>query len=207
MRRMALVLASTLLAACAVGPDFTKPDATTPNGFRMAEPGDNAASIANTPWWKLLKDQELQKLIRRALEENKDLKRAAAAVEEFQARLFISKNDFAPQLSVSANAPSFGRRSVFLVPGFPNPFNYYLQGNLSWELDIWGRIRRSNEAARGELLSREENRRAIVLQLVSGVAEAYFELLQFDMQLDIARRTLKSWKSLSGSRRHDCGRE
>jgi len=194
MRRMAVVLISTLLAACAVGPDFTKPDATTPDGFRMAEPGDNAASIANTPWWELLKDQELQKLIRRALEENKDLKRAAAAVEEFQARLFISKNDFAPQLSVSANAPSFGRRSVFLVPGFPNPFNYYLQGNLSWELDIWGRIRRANEAARGELLAREENRRAIVLQLVSGVAEAYFELLQFDMQLDIARRTLKSWE-------------
>ena len=70
-----------------VGPDFTKPDATTPNGFRMAEPGDNAASIANTPWWKFLKDQELQKLIHRALEENKDLRRAVAAVEEFQARL------------------------------------------------------------------------------------------------------------------------
>ncbi|HNA48843.1 MAG TPA: efflux transporter outer membrane subunit, partial [Nitrospira sp.] len=61
-------------------------------------------------------------------------------------------------------------------------------------IDIWGRIRRSNEAARGDLLSREENRRAIVLQLVSGVAEAYFDLLQFDMQLDIARRTLKSWE-------------
>ncbi|HEY6044761.1 MAG TPA: efflux transporter outer membrane subunit, partial [Nitrosospira sp.] len=76
----------------------------------------------------------------------------------------------------------------------PNPFNYYLQGNLSWELDIWGRIRRSNEAARGDLLAREEARRAVVLQLVSGVAEAYFDLLQFDMQLDVATRTLKSWE-------------
>ncbi len=183
-----------LSAACAVGPDFSKPESRPPDGFRMAQQGDTGPSIANMLWWDLLKDQELQKLIQTALEENKDLKRAAAAVEEFQARLFISRNDFAPQFSVSANAPSFGRRSIFLVPGFPNPFNYYLQGNLSWELDIWGRIRRSNEAARGELLSREENRRAIVLQLVSGVAEAYFDLLQFDMQLDIARRTLKSWE-------------
>lgn len=194
MRRLSLILSSTLLAACAVGPDFTKPDATTPDAFRMAEAGSNAASIANTPWWELLKDQELQKLIRTALEENKDLKRAAAAVEEFQARLFIAKTDFAPQMNVTSNAPLFGRKTNFLFPGFPNPFNYYLQGNLSWEIDIWGRIRRSNEAARGDLLSREENRRAIVLQLVSGVAEAYFELLQFDMQLDIARRTLKSWE-------------
>lgn len=194
MRRMAVVFVSTLLAACAVGPDFTKPDATTPNGFRMAELGDNAASIANTPWWELLKDQELQKLIHTALEENKDLRRAVASVEEFQARLFIAKTDFAPQMSVTSNAPILGRKTNFLFPGFPNPFNYYVQGNLSWELDIWGRIRRSNEAARGDLLAREENRRAVVLQLVSGVAEAYFELLQFDMQLDIARRTLKSWE-------------
>lgn len=160
----------------------------------MAESGGDVASIANTPWWELLKDQELQKLIRTALEENKDLKRAAAAVEEFQSRLFIARTDYAPQMNLTTNAPLFGRKSNFLFPGFPNPFNYYLQGNLSWEIDIWGRIRRSNEAARGDLLSREENRRAIVLQLVSGVAEAYFDLLQFDMQLDIARRTLKSWE-------------
>jgi len=194
MRRLALMLSSTLLAACAVGPDFTRPDATTPDAFRMAEPGGDAASIANTPWWELLKDLELQKLIRTALDENKDLKRAASAVEEFQARLFIAKTDFIPQMNLTANAPLFGRKTNFLFPGFPNPFNYYLQGNLSWEIDIWGRIRRSNEAARGDLLAREENRRAIVLQLVSGVAEAYFDLLQFDMQLDIARRTLKSWE-------------
>lgn len=194
MRKLALVLSSTLLAACAVGPDFTKPDATTPDGFRMAEPGGDVVSIANTPWWELLKDQELQKLIRTALEENKDLQRAVAAVEEFQARLFVARTDFAPQMGVTGNFPAFGRKAEFLFPGFPNPFNYYLQGNLSWEIDIWGRIRRSNEAARGDLLSREESRRAIVLQLVSGVAEAYFDLLQFDMQLDISRRTLKSWE-------------
>ena len=82
----------------------------------------------------------------------------------------------------------------FLVPGFPNPFNYYLQGNLNWEIDVWGRIRRADEAARAELFAQEENRRAVILQLMSLVAQAYFELLQFDMQLDIARRTLQSWE-------------
>jgi outer membrane protein, multidrug efflux system len=160
----------------------------------LADSDGAATSIANLPWWELLKDEELQKLIRIALEENKDLQRAVAAVEEFQARVFIARTDFAPQMSATVNSPSFGRKSNFLFPGFPNPFTYYLQGNLSWELDIWGRIRRSNEAARGDLLAREEGRRAVILQLVGGVAEAYFDLLQFDMQLDIARRTLKSWE-------------
>jgi multidrug efflux system outer membrane protein len=158
----------------------------------MAE--KQGASIANMPWWELLRDEELQKLIRVAMDENKDLKRAIATIEEYQARLFISRTDFAPQMNATVNAPAFGRDSNFLFPGFPNPFNYYIQGNISWELDIWGRIRRSNEAARDDLLSKDENRRAIVLELVSNVAQAYFELLQFDMQLDIAKRTLKSWE-------------
>lgn len=194
MRTLVVTALCFLLASCALGPDYERPATTPPEAFRMAEKGGEATSIANLSWWELLRDEELQKLIRISLEENKDLKRAVASVEEFQARAFIARTDFVPQLSVSANAPSFGRKSNFLAPGFPNLFNYSLQGNLSWELDIWGRIRRSNEAARGDLLGREEGRRAVILQLVSGVAEAYFDLLQLDMQLDIARRTLKSWE-------------
>ena len=183
-----------LLASCAVGPDYERPETPTPDRFRMAAEAGDQESIANLPWWELLKDPELQKLIRTALEENKDLKQAVATVEEYQAHLLVARTDFAPQMVASGNAPGFGRSATFLVPGFPNPFNYYVQGNLSWELDFWGRIRRSNEAARGDLLSREEGRRAVVLQLVGNVAEAYFDLLQYDMQLDIARRTLKTWE-------------
>jgi outer membrane protein, multidrug efflux system len=182
-----------LLSGCAVGPDYSRPDLSTPDRFRMTGAEQEAESFANLPWWDLLQDEELRRLIRIAVIENKDLKRAVASVEEFQSRLFIAKMDFAPRVDLAANAPSFGRKAEFLFPGFPNPFNYYLQGNLSWELDIWGRIRRSNEAARGDLLAREEARRAVILQLVSGVAEAYFDLLQFDMQLQVARRTLQSW--------------
>lgn len=194
MRMLALLISSVLLGACAIGPDYSRPDLAVPDRFRMAATQQETESFANLPWWDLLQDEELRRLIRVALAENKDLKRAVASVEDFQARMLIAKMDFAPKADLTSNAPLFGRKANFLFPGFPNPFNYYLQGNLSWEIDIWGRIRRSNEAARGDLLSREENRRAIVLQLVSGVAEAYFDLLQFDMQLDIAHRTLKSWE-------------
>jgi len=191
---IAYVSTLLLVTGCAVGPDYSRPDLQMPTGFRMAVSDQETQSFANLPWWDLLQDEELRRLIRVALAENKDLQRAVASVEEFQSRLLISKMDFAPKADVTANAPSFGRKANFLFPGFPNPFNYYLQGNLSWELDIWGRVRRSNEAARGDLLAREEARRAVVLQLVSGVAEAYFELLQFDMQLGVAQRTLKSWE-------------
>lgn len=194
MRKLVVIGFSCGLMSCALGPDYERPKTDAAGSFRMAEAQPDAPSIANLPWWELLRDEPLQQLVRIALEENKDLQRAVAVVDEFQARAMIAKSDFLPGLSASGNGPSLGRKTSFLVPGFSNPFNYYLQGNLSWELDLWGRVRRSNEAARAELLSKEENRRAVVLQLVSGVAESYFNLLQFDAQLDIARRTLQSWE-------------
>jgi outer membrane protein, multidrug efflux system len=194
MRRLPLVILSVLLSSCALGPDYRRPDISALGAFRMAGAEGEATSIANLPWWELLRDDELQDLVRIALKENKDLQQAAASVEEFQARLSIARTDFAPQASADANAPAFGRLNPTSIPGFPTPSSYYVRGNLSWELDIWGRVRRANEAARAELLSREENRRAVVLELVSGVAQAYFDLRQLDMQLDIARRTLQSWE-------------
>ena len=177
-----------------MGPDYERPKTEETIAFRMAEEPPDIPSLANLPWWDLLRDEQLQALIKIALVENRDLRQAVATVEEFQARAFIARSDYFPGVTASGNAPAFGRKTVFVFPGFANPFNYYLQGNLSWELDIWGRIRRSNEAARADLLSKEENRRAIILQLVSGVAESYFNLLQFDAQIDITKRTLQSWE-------------
>jgi outer membrane protein, multidrug efflux system len=177
-----------------MGPDYQRPKMEDTASFRMAEGSPDIPSLANLPWWDLLRDEQLQSLIKLALAENRDLRQAVATVEEFQARAFIARSDYFPGASMSGNAPSFGRKTVFSFPGFANPFNYYLQGSLSWELDIWGRIRRSNEAARADLLSKEENRRAVTIQLVSSVGEAYFNLLQFDAQLDIAKRTLQSWE-------------
>ncbi len=194
MRKPVVIGLSCLLISCTMGPDYERPAMEGAETFRMAESQQDVPSIANLAWWELLRDESLQQLVHIALEENRDLQRAAAVVDEFQARAALAKSDFLPGVSASGNAPALGRKTSFLIPGFANPFNYYLQGSLAWELDLWGRVRRANEAARAALLSKEENRRAVVLQLVSGVAESYFNLLQFDAQLAIARRTLQSWE-------------
>jgi outer membrane protein, multidrug efflux system len=192
VRIFALIGVSGLLASCAVGPDYSRPDIPANNSFRMAKEAADLPSFANMPWWELYQDKELQNLIRIALEENKDLERAVATIEEFEARLFIARTDYIPQMAGTGNFPIVREGGVRFA-GFPSPFSYYLQGNLAWEIDVWGRIRRSNEAARGDLLAREENRRAIILQLVSGVAQAYFDLRQVDLQSEIAERTLRAW--------------
>ena len=193
IHRLVLSGLLSVLPCCKVGPDYARPDIPVSDSFRMAEAQKDVQSLANVPWWDLYRDEELQRLIRVALEENKDLKRTVATVDEFAARMLVAKTDFLPQMNATVNAPGFGNTRNVAFPGFPNPFNYYVQGNLAWELDIWGRIRRSNEAALGDLLAREENRRAVILQIVAGVAQAYFELRQFDMQLEIATRTLRAW--------------
>lgn len=190
--RMVWLLPILLLTSCAMGPDYARPRIDMADNFRMSE--TEGQSIANLPWWELLHDEELQRLINRALQQNKDLKQAVASVEELQARLNIARMDFLPKMGIDANAPVAGTLGGFLQPGFPTPYNYYGQTTLNWELDLWGRIRRSNEAARADLLAREENRRAVILTLVSSVAQSYFDLLQFDMQLEIARRALFSWE-------------
>jgi multidrug efflux system outer membrane protein len=185
------------VAGCAMGPDYTRPGIPLPDSFRMAQPASDSSSIANLPWWEVLHDRELQRLVRIALEENKDLKRAVAAVEEYEARALVARMDYAPQLGLAGNFP-MTKTGGLTNPGFPSPFSHYAEGTLSWELDFWGRIRRANEAALGDLLAQEMNRRAVILQLVSGVAQSYFDLRQLDMQWEIAKRTLKSWQESVG---------
>src|SRR5690349_16192443 len=190
--RVLLLLSSLLLASCALGPDYSRPSIDAAARFRMAE--TEGQSIANLPWWELLHDEQLQRLIKQALLENKDLKQAVASAAELQARVGIARWDFLPKMDMNVNAPAFGRLGGFLFPGFPTPYSYFGQATLNWEIDVWGRVRRSNEAALADLMAREENRRAVVLTLVSNVAQSYFDLLQFDMQLDIARNALGSWE-------------
>lgn len=192
LNRTLLLLPSLLITSCAMGPDYLRPTIDNSEKFRMNEV--EGQSIANLTWWELLRDEELQRLINQALLENKNLKQAIASVEELRARLSVARMDFLPQMEINANAPVAGKLGGFSVPGFPTPYNYYGQTLLNWEVDIWGRIRRANEAAQADLLAREENRRAIVLSLVSDVAQSYFDLLQFDKQLEIARRALLSWE-------------
>ena len=193
-----------LLTACKMGPDYTRPEIPKADSWRVS--ASTAESFANLPWWDLLKDPELQRLVRIALQENLDLQIAAANIEEFQAQLMIAKFDLVPSLDYSGVA--FGYRntnnSVFTVgsgaiPLGPNNGGLnlsYLGADvgLKWEVDLWGRVRRSIEAARAQLLSKSENQRAVILGLVSNVAEAYFDLRGLDYEAEITKRTLKSWE-------------
>jgi multidrug efflux system outer membrane protein len=154
-----------------------------------------AADMADTAWWEQFQDPVLNDLIAIALNENKDLMIAAARVEEFAGRLQAGRSGFFPQigygLSTIRHQKSLERETPFL-PREDRTNSIYQAGlNVSWELDIWGRIRRANEAARSELLSAEEARQAVVLTLVTSVADGYLELLSLDRQLEITRETLE----------------
>ena len=198
-----------LLLACKMGPDYTRPE--TPKADSWKVTASTAESIANLPWWELLKDQELQRLVRMAIEENLDLQIAAANIEEFRAQLMIAKFDLVPSLDYSGTAFGFRNTNSNVLHSnvFPiGPGAVPLGGKddglslshesadvgLKWEVDLWGRIRRSVEAARAQLLSKSENQRAVILGLVSNVAEAYFNLRGLDYEVEITKRTLKSWE-------------
>jgi multidrug efflux system outer membrane protein len=191
------------LPGCLMGPDYKRPETPPAESWRVAP--SSSESMANLPWWELLKDETLQQLIRTALMENLDLQIAAANIDEYQAQLTIAKFDLIPSFSYAGTA--FGYRNyssgVLLLPGgggLPvtsadgvTVSSETVNAGLKWELDLWGRIRRSVEAARAQLLSKVENQRVVILGLVSSVAESYFDLRALDYQADIARRTLKTW--------------
>jgi multidrug efflux system outer membrane protein len=180
-----------VLSGCTVGPDYVRPQADIPDAWRVDYA--QAADTANVRWWELFGDPVLDQLVDTALRENKDVRIAAARVEEFAARVDIFRAGYFPQIGYSGQATrNRASREVFggVGTGDRDYNNYSAAASLGWELDVWGRIRRATEAARADLLAQEENRRAVILSLVSAVANAYVSLRQLDRQLEIARNTL-----------------
>jgi multidrug efflux system outer membrane protein len=187
-----LVIALTLLCivSCTVGPSYVKPNPDIPVTWELSE--KEAATIINPLWWEQFGDPELNRLVHLALNENRDIRRAVAAVDEFMAHLGVAKSDRYPQISASASA-SRSKTSQDGNPPFPDdPYSsiYAVTFNTSYEVDLWGRIRRSVEASRAALFSHEEVRRGIMLTVVSQTATAYIQLLELDKRLSIARNTL-----------------
>ena len=117
MRTVFAIGLSCLLLSCAMGPDYERPKTEDAASFRMAEGSPDIPSLANLPWWNLLRDEQLQGLIKIALAENRALRQAVATVEEFPARAFIARSDYFPGLTESGNAPVFGRKAGFRFPG------------------------------------------------------------------------------------------
>jgi multidrug efflux system outer membrane protein len=182
------------LTACTVGPNYERPGIDAPQKYRFEDAA--ARDTVNTKWWTLYNDQELTRLIGIALAENKSVLIAAARVEEFYGRYGVQRGQQFPQVALSANAGS-QRASRVSTPAIPEPLSvtsdfYSVDLGVSFELDLWGRLRRATEAARADLLAIEENRRTVILSLVSAVATSYVNLLSLDRQLDIAERTADS---------------
>jgi multidrug efflux system outer membrane protein len=196
--RFLVALAASWLSGCVVGPNYRRPAVRTPDSFRGTTlPASESASLADLKWWEVFKDQSLADLIRMALEQNYDLRIAVAHVEAARANLGIERAGQFPNVNATGDiaANRLSRNgSMALPPSFlptqDRAFGSATLNLLSFEVDIWGRLRRATEAARANLLGAEENRKAVVATLVSDVAAAYFSLRELDSELEIAKRTL-----------------
>jgi len=175
-----------LLAGCSVGPAYQRPTAPVPDAFRYTDVKE-AASIADLPWWEQFKDPTLARLIREALGKNQDLALAAARVQESQAVARGAAGPLWPQISAEATGTTGQLVSKASVPGASTRTIWGLNAGVSWELDLWGRARSARDQAEAISIATEEDRRGVVLALVSGVARAYLELRALDLQLEVAR--------------------
>jgi multidrug efflux system outer membrane protein len=182
MRRLAVVVIACPIAGCMMGPNYQRPvvEAAPAHRYEMAE----ARDTANTAWWKQFAEPVLDSLIDEALAHNLTVKIAAANVEQAAAVLTQARAPLYPQASGGASAS--GQRQSEKVG---TVHSYDVLAGASWEIDLWGRIRRLSEAARAQMLASEEARLGVVLSLVASVANGYVQLRALDEQLVIATRT------------------
>jgi len=194
MRFIVLVI-TALLSGCMVGPDYVKPTLDVPAAYIYRE--KEARDVANTEWWKQFQDPVLDALISEALACNRDVKIAAAHVEQADALLIQTRSPLFPQVGYSGGGTrerASETGATPLSPNIPNPqTSYQALASASWEIDLWGRIRRLSEAAQANLLATEEARRGVVLSLVASVADNYIQLLGLDEQLLISKQTLAAY--------------
>jgi outer membrane protein, multidrug efflux system len=191
---VALLLAGSV-SGCRVGPNYRRPSVDTPATYRAAPAKeaatDTALALGDAKWWTVFQDEQLQNLIRVALQQNFDLRIAATRVLQAQAQLGITRADQFPTLSGGAATGTNRQAASTLFQGFEETTGQ-VSLSASWELDFWGKYRRATEAARANLLASEWGRRAVVNTVISNVATAYFELRALDLQLEISKQTLAS---------------
>ena len=181
------------LMGCAVGPNYKRPPVNTPETF----PGEkqiSTNSFAHLPWWQVFHDDTLQNLIRTALTNNYDLRIAITRVAQARALAAQARSQFFPQLNYAAFAGS-GKN---VSDNMPSPTGtegkvFGVDANASWEIDLWGQIRRLNESARAQFLASEEARRDVMISLIAQVAHAYFQLQALDQQLAIAGQSTNAF--------------
>src|SRR5271168_3126142 len=200
MNKWLSACAAVLLAGCAVGPDYHRPPLDMPGQYRdagAAAPGaaaagpGNAASLGDSGWWEVYSDPDLQALLNTAIKKNYDVKIAAARIDQARAQLGSTRLNFLPQLSVDAGAGRVESSAYVLSPGAGRINDEaQVQFLASYQLDLWGQLRRMTEAARANLLASQFAARAVSVTLVATVANDYFELIALDSQLTITHLTV-----------------
>jgi len=194
MPALACLWLALFLAGCAVGPEYHRPPLNPPSAFRFGG-AVSTNSFADLPWWQVFHDGTLQSLIQTALTNNYDVRIAVTRIEQAQAILGETRGQFFPQVNYGA---AVGRGKNVGAGGTPSPTGitggaYSADINASWEIDLWGRIRRLNESARAQLLASEEAQRDVMISIISQVAQQYFQLLALENQLEIARKSTNSF--------------
>jgi outer membrane protein, multidrug efflux system len=197
-RWMLAAVVVSMLSGCMVGPDYQRPALPSPAVFRgTADPAapPDPTSLGDLQWFEVFKDHQLQALIRTALVANYDLRDAVARVNEARANLGITRSEQFPNIAASADITTVRLSRNGLTPvaegiDRDRTVGSVLLNLLSFEVDVWGRLRRATEAARAQVLAAEDTRQAVLTTLVSDVATAYFALVELDAELEIAQRTL-----------------
>jgi multidrug efflux system outer membrane protein len=198
-RAAALGSVALLLAGCALGKNYRRPDELPAQPAFRGETSPVARSFVDElPWWQIFGDPVLVGLIEEALANSRDLAAAAARVEQSRFLVGVARADLFPQIGYRAEGGRLRTSENVVGTGDTggDTTDLFLGAlDLAWELDIWGRIRRSTEAARAELLATEAFERGVRLSLVSGVAQAYFELRELDLELEIAHHSADSFEA------------
>jgi NodT family efflux transporter outer membrane factor (OMF) lipoprotein len=194
MKRYPLIASFVLLCGCTVGPNYHRPQIPVPDAYRNAPAGGATASLGDSKWQTLFPDDTMHRMVVKALANNFDLKIAAERAQEARAQLGITRANQYPFVDVQAgftgsHASSLGANTFVPAGSRLNASYSAIGAALSWELDLWGRLRRLTEAARANYLASEEGRRAVEVSLVSDVMETYIQLLEQDSELDISRKT------------------
>ena len=191
------LVGALFVAACKVGPDYERPIVPEQEGYRNVVPADTTAvlpadSIADLAWWDLFQDTVLQNLIQIALENNRDLDVALARIAEARANLGIARADLYPEVNVIASG-ALNANTEEDVSG-----SGLIAADAFWQVDLWGKIRRSNEAALNELLATEEAYRAVTISLVADVASFYLLLRDFDNRQTVSENTAETRRQTLG---------
>jgi multidrug efflux system outer membrane protein len=202
---IAIATAALVLSGCTVGPDYKRPQVAVPASFRTPQatetplPDSQTASLADLKWFEVFRDAQLQTLIKTALTQNYDLRDAVARVDEARANLGITRSNQYPQVGASGDLQftRLSRDGQFPLPAsfVPNQNRNWGEASLnllSFQVDLWGQLRRATEGARANLLSADWNRKTVITTVVSQVAADYFQLLELDSELEISRSTLAS---------------